>query len=232
MDSSDRIKGLREFLDLSTRAMAEALGVASSVVTNWELGTSAVRKPNALALQALYGVRWEWVMTGDEPMWVGGTSITKHPADAVLVPIFSDLKKLEKCRETLDPKAAQGSCPLPLKALTTTIARRGEHGTPQDLALVVVPWDQGMEPLLHPGGLVLVNTAQAARLSPPQGAIVLLWFNGVMFFRRAYAMSPKPWEDGQLPTTQDAPGSKARTYALSEPTEDAMLGLVKGVVVL
>ena len=54
----------------------------------------------------------------------------------------------------------------------------------------------------------------------------------MLAFRRAYAMSPKPWEDGQLPTMTDDPTDKPRTYLLTDPTEAGMLDLVRGVVML
>lgn len=168
MDSSDRIKDLRASLKISTRAMAEALGVAPSVVTNWESGVSAVRKPNALALQTLYGVRWEWIMTGEGDMWEGAVVVSKNPSDAVVVPIFEHDADLERDGETPDAEEADGSRSIRLKVVNALIARAGE-GSLSTLALVRVPRDPGMEPLLTPGGLVLVNTAQALRLHPPQG---------------------------------------------------------------
>ena len=74
MEPSERIKALRTEKDLSTRALADSLGVAASVVSNWETGLSGIRKPNAMALQLLYGVSWQWLMTGEGPMWVAPSS--------------------------------------------------------------------------------------------------------------------------------------------------------------
>jgi len=79
MNAKERIKRFRSEIDLTTRALGEVLGVSASVISDWESGKAPVRKPNAMALQLLYGVSWKWLMEGEGPMWVQTSSSEALP---------------------------------------------------------------------------------------------------------------------------------------------------------
>ncbi|WLT30753.1 helix-turn-helix transcriptional regulator [Geothrix sp. PMB-07] len=72
--AAKRFCDIRSELGKSARQISRELGIGGSVYSNWESGQAPPRKPNALAIQALYGYRWEWVMTGQEPKWVEGAA--------------------------------------------------------------------------------------------------------------------------------------------------------------
>lgn len=86
--ASSRFAEIRKNLGLSTREIAKELGIAQNVYHHWESGKTPARKPNALALQALYGYRWEWVMTGEEPKRVEGVPPNTLELDAFVGDLF------------------------------------------------------------------------------------------------------------------------------------------------
>jgi transcriptional regulator with XRE-family HTH domain len=231
MDSSERLKEVRVKFDLSIRDVAEALGVAPSVVSNWETGVSSIRKPNALAIQTVYGVRWQWLMLGEEPMMAPPLSRTKTLSDAAVVPLFETCIEFEEDGERPDQEKADGSRMFRYQVLSPLLLRAG-GGNEGTLALFRVPPHGGLDPLFPPGSLVLLNTSSKLRTQPPQGAVVLIQFNGVHLLRRAFPMSPRPWEDGALPTSVDDPLARPTVYPVPEETEAAWLKMVQGVVVL
>lgn len=69
MKPGDRLKKARTELKLTTRELAGALGVSQSVVSEWESNKMAMRQPNAMSIELLYGISWKWLMTGDGSMW-------------------------------------------------------------------------------------------------------------------------------------------------------------------
>ncbi len=86
--ASSRFVEIRKDLGMTVREISAEIGIASSVYSNWETGSAPARKPNALAIQALYGYRWEWLMTGEEPKRVEGAVPSAHELDAFVGSLF------------------------------------------------------------------------------------------------------------------------------------------------
>ncbi len=86
--ASSRFVEIRKDQGLTLREISDELGIANTVYLYWETGKIGPRKPNALAIQALYGYRWEWVMTGEEPKRVEGAVPSAHELDAFVGSLF------------------------------------------------------------------------------------------------------------------------------------------------
>ncbi len=64
-----RIKDLRESLNLSQTEFGEKLGVSRDVVNNLERDRVNITEDRLLLISKTYGVRYEWLKTGDLPMY-------------------------------------------------------------------------------------------------------------------------------------------------------------------
>lgn len=67
----ERIKELRLSFTpkLSKRAFGERLGVSYDVINNLELNRVNIPDDRLLLISKTYGVRYEWLKTGEEPMY-------------------------------------------------------------------------------------------------------------------------------------------------------------------
>lgn len=68
-EMKERIKKLRQTLNLKQREIAEKLGVKVSVVGAWEIGQNPVPSMRVYQLCNEYGVRREWLETGEGEMF-------------------------------------------------------------------------------------------------------------------------------------------------------------------
>jgi len=225
-----RLKQVRQALHLSMGALGESLGVSSAAVSYWESGKTEIPKSSALALQAVYGYRWEWLMTGEGPEKLQPLSITKTPAAAVMVRVFEGPPEFEEDSETVRPvdnPEAQQAYPFRLTTLRPMLKRCGA-GHVGTLALIRIPADENMMPLLPGGGLMLVNTSLALRSHPPTGALVLVpWGEGVAFRRAFPQPPPRGGGDHSLPLHTENPTTPGRSLWIpAEGLDRLVLGVV------
>ena len=71
MTFGERIKGLRLSFTpkLSQRAFGEKLGVSIDVIANLEYNRVEPSESMLILISKTYGVRYEWLKTGEEPMY-------------------------------------------------------------------------------------------------------------------------------------------------------------------
>lgn len=109
---SNRIKAVREALELSQREFGEKLGVSRDVISNLEYGRV---QPRELLLQhicQLYSVNRQWLETGQGAMFEGDPEEAKRLDEALaifkaLLPEFQEyaleqirgLEKLQRLRK-------------------------------------------------------------------------------------------------------------------------------------
>jgi len=167
MEPKERLKQVRSELGLSTRSIAEALGVGASVYSQWETGQAPVRKPNALAIQAIWGYRWEWLMTGEEPKKLG-----HGPRRVQEVPLLEGLPSCGPSGELHEMGLAPETIPFSASFISAVLHQAGA-GTVDTLFAAHVQGDS-MSPTIQAGDTVLVNTALALRLEPRKGALHLV----------------------------------------------------------
>lgn len=66
-DIGKRCREARELLGSSLSAVARELGCNTGTVWSWEAGKALPSLTNATALARLYGVRLDWLATGEGP---------------------------------------------------------------------------------------------------------------------------------------------------------------------
>lgn len=64
----DRIRQARREQRLTLNALAEAIGVTTSAVSQWEQGRSGIDLARAMKLASTLGVSLQWLVEGDGPM--------------------------------------------------------------------------------------------------------------------------------------------------------------------
>ena len=65
---NERIRKLREDMGLTRAAFGQRLGVSGDVINNLERGRVEIKDPIIKLICAEYGIREEWLRTGEEPM--------------------------------------------------------------------------------------------------------------------------------------------------------------------
>ncbi|HIT54368.1 MAG TPA: helix-turn-helix transcriptional regulator [Candidatus Fimivicinus intestinavium] len=99
----DRIKAVRLALKLSQREFGERLGVSRDVISNLEYGRVQPKELLLRHICELYGVREEWLLHGEGPMFIGDPSSHQRLDEALrlfktLRPEFQDYA-LEQIRQ-------------------------------------------------------------------------------------------------------------------------------------
>lgn len=56
-----------ELQNLSQKDLANAIGVSEGQISRWLSDTNTLPRVTAMGFQAALGVRWEWLMLGQEP---------------------------------------------------------------------------------------------------------------------------------------------------------------------
>ncbi|WLT32840.1 helix-turn-helix transcriptional regulator [Geothrix sp. PMB-07] len=143
--------------------MADELGVGASVYSQWETGKPPLRKPNALAIQAVFGYRWEWLMTGEGPRKV---QMASGSYGLISIPILEVFQGKPVRNDTADVQAFKR------RFLEDLVSRAGA-GSVEDLYLFEVT-DNFNLPFLGEGSLALVNPAVELRQSPVAGGLYLV----------------------------------------------------------
>ncbi len=94
--AADRIRHIREKLDLSQEAFGNKIGVSKAAVSQWESGDiKNLRPTNLFAMQRISGFSAEWIATGHGPKQLRGgaaegAEVTLQPGPEVFaVPLIS-----------------------------------------------------------------------------------------------------------------------------------------------
>lgn len=66
----ERLLYLLAELGLTHAAFTAAIGVNHSQISSWMTGRSKMPQSTAMAFQAVYGVRWQWLLNGDGEPWL------------------------------------------------------------------------------------------------------------------------------------------------------------------
>ena len=80
---NERFKKVREYLGLSQRDLARELGITERTVRNYEVGKIEVPKTIILALQALFNINPNWLLTGQGEMFLKKEEGSKYIGSAV-----------------------------------------------------------------------------------------------------------------------------------------------------
>lgn len=74
MDICERLKFLRNHLNLTTRAFGSAINMSGGAITNMEKGTRNITDRTIRDICREYNVNPEWLINGNEPMFEDVTS--------------------------------------------------------------------------------------------------------------------------------------------------------------
>lgn len=83
----DRIRSLRELLGLSQSSFGAKVGVKQNTVSSWEAGKITPNDSAVLNICQTFGIREEWLRTGDGPMEI------PRPKDEALLKFFTSVLK-------------------------------------------------------------------------------------------------------------------------------------------
>lgn len=67
-----RLSALRKELELNQTDFASGIGLTQSGISAFELGTVPLSRKVALAIEAAYGIRHQWLLHGKPPLKTGG----------------------------------------------------------------------------------------------------------------------------------------------------------------
>lgn len=84
-DAAGRLKALRQDMRLSQREFGEPLGFNQAAVSAFEQGRVILKKPDALVVEYLYGVRHEWLLGGQGPKVRESEELTEDERDLLRV---------------------------------------------------------------------------------------------------------------------------------------------------
>lgn len=164
--------------------MADAIGVTRASWSDWENDKIPIRKPNALALQAVYGVNSDWLLTGEGPMKatpIFGGGFSRHAEE---IPLLEGLPTCGPGGVIQDPGPERTAFPT---GLLEAVLKRSGAGTKDNLYAVKVAGDS-MAPDIEDGDTVIINNALPLRRPPFTGGIYLLRVpgSGEAVVKRAY----------------------------------------------
>ena len=74
MDIRERLKFLRDQLNLTTRAFGSSINMSGGAITNMEKGTRNITDRTIRDICREYNVNPEWLINGNEPMFEDVTS--------------------------------------------------------------------------------------------------------------------------------------------------------------
>ena len=74
MNIHERLKHLREYLNLTTRAFGATINMSGGAITNMEKGTRNITERTIRDICREYNVNFEWLSNGIEPMFADVTS--------------------------------------------------------------------------------------------------------------------------------------------------------------
>ena len=57
-----------DFFSMTQAELGATIGMHNSQISSWIKGRSAMPQHTAMAFQAALGVRWQWLLLGEEPM--------------------------------------------------------------------------------------------------------------------------------------------------------------------
>lgn len=172
MDQSERLNTLIKHLGIDGKRLAEALSLTGSAISDWRSGKAPIRKPNCLALQALYGVSWSWLFDGEGPMWVSEAGGTGDAQDLVMIPHLEGDVEFAQSGEVTLPTNPRAFTPF-ARGFIKEMLLGCEAGSLSDLFIFECIGD-AMRPTVHPGDMVLVNSALSIRTKPKRGAMFLV----------------------------------------------------------
>lgn len=167
-----RLEYAKTELGITAARMADDLGVSRQVVSDWFSGRTLIRRPNGIALQALYGISWKWLLEGEGPIKLVESPVVQFSDSWVARPIIPGAASCGPGGEIADP--GQSAIRIPFrKSFLQELCQESGGGAPESMFLVECVGDS-MRPTVMPGDLALINTALQLRMNPKRSGLYLV----------------------------------------------------------
>ncbi len=166
-----RTKWVREKMGLIQSQFGTPMGVSQATVNRWESGETPIELSQALLMESAHGIRKEWILTGERPVWVEHGVATPSVAHRfVMRPMLGGSFLEEGGNPSLGPMDAM--YPLPVDFAERVLGDSG-GGTIGDLFYWRVE-GASMEPTIRRGELILLNCSEPATDTISAGGIYLI----------------------------------------------------------
>lgn len=169
----ERLRTLRQHLGLTGQAIGNELSVTKTAVSYWEGDRVALPRSIALALEQLYGVSTQWLLTGTGPMW-GALWTTKQPSlpeGLVRVALLDPALAFDSKGKVQPPGPHALSLCFPRSSLESLTPSLPE--VPENLYLWLVS-ENDMAPALKLEDWVLLDASPSARATVHEHGIYLV----------------------------------------------------------
>jgi transcriptional regulator with XRE-family HTH domain len=132
LSKNQRFKIVREALELDQRAIGEAIGLEQGTISGIENGKSGISKRVLSGLADSFGVRKEYIMDGEEPMF-----------DKSLIKTNPNILSEPEVRYGVLPKVAPNLYMIPIKAFGGFLSGYSNKAYLDSLEKVSFPWVRG-----------------------------------------------------------------------------------------
>tara|TARA_B100000614_G_scaffold261686_1_gene292030 strand:+ start:283 stop:819 length:537 start_codon:yes stop_codon:yes gene_type:complete len=82
MDENIRLKFVRKKLGLTQESFAKSIGLNRGKVTSLEIGNVKISTLHALAIEYVHGINKNWLLNGEEPIFVKGVQSPPKKVDS------------------------------------------------------------------------------------------------------------------------------------------------------
>ena len=174
----ERLKFLRESLEMSLEKFGGRLQVSHTSVSRWESGSAEISFITALAIEKVYGASHSWLLLGMDPMWSKDVGAADGEAWARMEQFLVDRPLIvgaARCGPggiVEDPGPGASRYALRRDFAARILAKSGGDEE-SDLYFLLCRGDS-MRPTILDKEIVLINTALGARLEPRAGGIYLV----------------------------------------------------------
>lgn len=182
---SQRIKKVRLVKNLTQQAFANSLGISQGYLSEIEKGIKQPSDTLLIAIQYLYKINKDWLLTGEGEMFIGRPEVAESynkqgtGEDFILVPVMSG-------------EISAGGGLIPDETIELRLAFRRDwikrHGDPRNMSLIRVKGDS-MEPTFYSGDLVLVDHSK--NYLDPQGGVYAISIDNHIMIKRLQILYPE-----------------------------------------
>ncbi|WP_372342160.1 helix-turn-helix transcriptional regulator [Geothrix sp. PMB-07] len=165
-----RLRHVRAATGLQQEDFGLRIGVSKAAISRWETGSAEVTPLAAMAIEYVYGIRFAWLMLGEEPMQAQLQNTGS--GSALMLPVLDGLPSCGPSGEIHDLAPNADRQPF-RRGLIQEVLRQCGAGSESTLFAARVQGDS-MSPTIQPGDMVLVNTALPLRVEPRKGALHLV----------------------------------------------------------
>ena len=175
MNTNERLKQLREELELSQAKFAQKAGLAPTTLNNIELNRGRITPEIAKKIEDVFGVNLRWLLLDENPKFINKKNIEEIPdEDKLKVPLDYENTGSCGCGAFINDL----SCPDYIY-LSRFWIKNILRASIQDLMIIFANGDS-MEDTIQDGDMLLVDKTQRE----PRNGVYLIRFHNELFVKR------------------------------------------------